>query len=63
MGDGDYRLLERFGFIAVRQRGSHRIMQKRAEDTTTTVPVPLHDRLKRGTVKHHQTVRVAAFAL
>ncbi|MGD0666367.1 MAG: type II toxin-antitoxin system HicA family toxin [Bryobacteraceae bacterium] len=27
----------------MRQRGSHRIMQKRTEDTTITVPVPLHD--------------------
>src|ERR1700689_842881 len=29
------------GFAAVRQRGSHRIMQKRIEGTTITVPVPL----------------------
>lgn len=30
-------ILERNGFAAVRQRGSHRIMQKRLGDTTITV--------------------------
>lgn len=49
-GDEVCRILERNGFVAVRQRGSHRIMQKRIEDTTITVPVPLHDPLKRGTL-------------
>ena len=34
------RILERNGFVAVRQGGSHRIMQKRFEGTTITVPVP-----------------------
>jgi predicted RNA binding protein YcfA (HicA-like mRNA interferase family) len=42
--------LEQNGFVAVRQRGSHRIMQKRIEDSTITVPVPLHDQLQRGTL-------------
>ncbi|MGA2197990.1 MAG: type II toxin-antitoxin system HicA family toxin [Bryobacteraceae bacterium] len=44
------RILERNGFVAARQSGSHRIMQKRIEGTTITVPVPLHDALKRGTL-------------
>ena len=35
----------------MRQRGSHRIMQLQAEGTTVTVPVPLHDPLKRGTLQ------------
>lgn len=43
--------MERHGFVAVRQRGSHRIMQLQAEGTTVTVPVPLHDPLKRGTLQ------------
>jgi predicted RNA binding protein YcfA (HicA-like mRNA interferase family) len=34
----------------VRQRGSHRIMQLQTEGTTITVPVPLHDPLRRGTL-------------
>ena len=44
------RILEQHGFAAVRQQGSHRIMQKRLETTTITVPVPLHDSVLRGTL-------------
>jgi predicted RNA binding protein YcfA (HicA-like mRNA interferase family) len=36
-------ILEHHGFVAVRQRGSHRIMQKRIDGTTITVPVVEHD--------------------
>jgi predicted RNA binding protein YcfA (HicA-like mRNA interferase family) len=45
------KILERHGFVAVRQRGSHRIMQLQTEGTTITVPVPLHDPLRRGTLQ------------
>ena len=45
------KILEEHGFLAVRQRGSHRIMQLQAEGTTVTVPVPLHDPLRRGTLQ------------
>ena len=45
------KILERHGFVAVRQRGSHRIMQLKTEGTTVTVPVPLHDTLRRGTLQ------------
>ena len=38
------------GFSAVRQRGSHIVMQKRADGNTTTVPVPDHEELKIGTL-------------
>lgn len=44
------KILEGRGFIAVRQRGSHRIMQLQTGGTTTTVPVPLHNPLMRGTL-------------
>ncbi|MGA2736927.1 MAG: type II toxin-antitoxin system HicA family toxin [Bryobacteraceae bacterium] len=44
------RILEENGFVEVRQRGSHRIMQKRIADSTITVPVPLHDPVRRGTL-------------
>ncbi len=51
------RILEQNGFVAVRQRGSHRVMQKRLETTTITVPVPLHDHsisaVPRASI-HHQ---------
>ena len=43
-------LLGDHGFIAVRQRGSHRVMQKKDGLTTITVPVPLHKELKPGTL-------------
>jgi len=45
------RILEQHGFVAVRQRGSHCIMQLKTEETTVTVPVPLHDELRRGTLQ------------
>jgi predicted RNA binding protein YcfA (HicA-like mRNA interferase family) len=44
------KILEQHGFELARQRGSHRIMQKRLEGTTITVPVPLHDPVRRGTL-------------
>jgi len=44
-------LLAQHGFVAVRQRGSHRIMQKRDEEGTVTVPVPLHRELRTGTLR------------
>jgi len=45
------RILERHGFTAMRQRGSHCIMQLKKEGTTVTVPVPLHEELRRGTLQ------------
>ncbi|HAX43605.1 MAG TPA: type II toxin-antitoxin system HicA family toxin [Bryobacteraceae bacterium] len=44
------RILTQHGFSQVRQRGSHRIMQKRTGQTTITVPVPLHDPVLSGTL-------------
>jgi len=38
------------GFLLVRQKGSHRIMQKRLPDTTITIPVPDHRELRIGTL-------------
>ena len=39
-------ILMRHGFMEVRQRGSHIVMQKRLADTTVTVPVPSHAELR-----------------
>ncbi|MCL4501954.1 MAG: type II toxin-antitoxin system HicA family toxin [Deltaproteobacteria bacterium] len=39
------------GFVEVRRRGSHIIMQKMLTDGTITVPVPDHAELKIGTLK------------
>ncbi|MBA3726461.1 MAG: type II toxin-antitoxin system HicA family toxin [Armatimonadetes bacterium] len=43
-------ILRRSGFQEVRSEGSHIIMQRRADDTTITVPVPNHRELKIGTL-------------
>ena len=44
-------ILEVNGFIKVRQRGSHMVLQKRLETTTVTVPLPDHKELKTGTLR------------
>jgi predicted RNA binding protein YcfA (HicA-like mRNA interferase family) len=44
------RILEGHGFIEVRRRGSHVVMQRRVQDGTVTVPVPDHPELKVGTL-------------
>jgi len=49
-GDDVCRILHREGFVEVRGRGSHVVMQKRSAETTITVPVPVHNQLKAGTL-------------
>lgn len=44
-------ILMQHGFVEVRQRGSHVVMQKRLPDTTVTVPVPNHPELRIGTLQ------------
>ncbi|UCC86826.1 MAG: type II toxin-antitoxin system HicA family toxin [Anaerolineales bacterium] len=44
-------ILARHGFIQVRQRGSHVVMQKRTGAFTITVPVPDHKDLRTGTLR------------
>ena len=43
-------MLASHGFVQVRQRGSHVVMQKRESGSTVTVPVPLHPELRTGTL-------------
>jgi predicted RNA binding protein YcfA (HicA-like mRNA interferase family) len=45
------RLLSQHGFQQVRQRGSHAVMQKRTEASTVTVPVPMYDEIRIGTLQ------------
>jgi predicted RNA binding protein YcfA (HicA-like mRNA interferase family) len=45
------RILARHGFVEVRQRGSHIVMQKRTQTSTVTVPVPDHPELRLGTLQ------------
>jgi predicted RNA binding protein YcfA (HicA-like mRNA interferase family) len=44
-------ILARHGFIEVRRRSSHIVMQRQSGGTTTTVPVPDHDEVKIGTLR------------
>ena len=46
------RVLEKEGYIFVRQTGSHKIYQKTSSEGTITVPVPVHSNkpLKKGTL-------------
>lgn len=48
-------ILSRQGFVEVRQRGSHVVMQKKTDEGTVTVPVPLHPELRMGTL--HSIIR------
>lgn len=43
-------ILAMYGFAEVRRKGSHIIMQKRADASTITVPVPNHKELHVGTL-------------
>lgn len=38
------------GFVEVRTKGSHIIMQKSLPDSTITIPVPAHKEIKKGTL-------------
>jgi predicted RNA binding protein YcfA (HicA-like mRNA interferase family) len=44
-------ILKQHGFMEVRRRSSHIVMQKRLPDTTITVPVPNHAELRIGTLQ------------
>jgi predicted RNA binding protein YcfA (HicA-like mRNA interferase family) len=44
-------IMEAAGFIRARQKGSHMIMQKRSDEGTITVPVPLHRAVRIGTLQ------------
>jgi len=45
------RILQQHGFLEVRQRGSHIIMQKQIPGPSTiTIPVPDHKELRKGTL-------------
>ena len=46
-------ILESHGFSIVRQRGSHMILQKKEDNSTVTVPVPVpdHKELRTGTLR------------
>jgi predicted RNA binding protein YcfA (HicA-like mRNA interferase family) len=43
-------ILEANDFVLVRQRGSHRMMQRKLVGSTITVPVPDHPEIRTGTL-------------
>ncbi len=45
------RILQKQGFIEIRRKGSHIVMQKTTSDTTITIPVPDHKELRIGTLQ------------
>lgn len=44
-------ILAEYGFVRIRQKGSHIVMQKESGDATITVPVPKHKELQIGTLQ------------
>ena len=44
-------ILAQHGFLEVRQRGSHIVMQKKLTQGTITVPVPDHVEIRIGTLQ------------
>ncbi len=50
-GKGACKILSKHGFVEVRKRGSHIVMQQKTSEVTTTVPVPDHDELRIGTLQ------------
>jgi predicted RNA binding protein YcfA (HicA-like mRNA interferase family) len=50
-GEEVVRIMLNAGFAPVRQKGSHLIMQKQVDQSTITVPVPMHKIVKIGTLQ------------
>jgi predicted RNA binding protein YcfA (HicA-like mRNA interferase family) len=44
-------ILRAHGFVEIRRRGSHIVMQRQGTDGTTTVPVPDHKEVRIGTLQ------------
>ena len=44
------QILTQHGFVEVRRRGSHIVMQKKAGGSTRTIPVPDHSEIRTGTL-------------
>ena len=48
-GENVCAILKKYGFVEVRRRGSHIVMQKKAAEGTVTIPVPDHSEPRTGT--------------
>ena len=49
-GDRVVRALKRAGFVALRQKGSHVSLERRASDRIFKTVVPMHTQLAKGTL-------------
>ncbi len=46
------KILEKYGFVVVRSKGSHaRLSREVADKETVHISIPLHSELKRGTLR------------
>ena len=50
-GRGVCAIVAQHGFIEIRRRGSHIVMQKKLPKGTVTVPVPDHHEIRIGTLQ------------
>jgi predicted RNA binding protein YcfA (HicA-like mRNA interferase family) len=50
-GEKAIRVLERLGFVRVRQRGSHVVLRKQTSEGELICVVPLHKELAVGTLR------------
>jgi len=63
-GDEAIAALERLGFIALRQKGSHVVLKRRTSDGVAGCVIPRHRELAQGTLRgalRQAKVEVAAF--
>jgi predicted RNA binding protein YcfA (HicA-like mRNA interferase family) len=49
-GETLFKFLFRFGYVAVRQKGSHLIIKKETVTGMHTTEIPMHDELDSGTL-------------
>ena len=45
------KALSKIGFVHVRTKGSHAILNKQTDTGKITIPVPLHKEIAKGTLK------------
>lgn len=50
-GSDVIKALSKIGFVHVRTKGSHAILNKQTDKGKITIPVPLHKELAKGTLK------------
>ena len=46
------KIFVKLGFVVVRQRGSHAQLEKTTENEIIKLTIPMHSRLKKGTLSH-----------